>query len=772
MRVYDIRNGRGQYSFDTSQKTNARFGITPCEKRRHQTVGLIGLFLIIALLWRLPGTQDESAFPVLLGYIGPGAGIALVGSFLAVLGALFSAFLALLTWPIRWLWRAVRSRRALARARTKRVVILGLDGLDPDLVDDFLQQGLLTNLAQLREQGSYRRLGTTWPPLSPVAWSSFSTGTNPGKHNIFDFISRNPANYRPSISSVHIGRPRREIRLGRYRLPLTSPPINALRKSKPFWNVLGEAGIFSSVLRVPITFPADRFHGVQLSAMCVPDLRGTQGTFCYFTETGDAGATADGDVGGERVNVQRHGQVVTGALPGPQNSMRDDAIETSAPFKVVCTNGDSAVLHIAGTQVPLKLNQYTDWVHVSFRMAPGLKVKGVCRFRLKQLDPSFEMYCTPINIAPDKPVMPISHPKVFSIYLAKLLGTFSTLGLAEDTWSLSEGVNDEEAFLTQAYDIHEERKLMFFDSLQRVPRGMVTCVFDAPDRIQHMFWRFRDHGHPALRGNGNGNGKQVEAHRNTIRDMYVKMDQLVGRTMKAVGPDTALFVMSDHGFKSFRRGIDLNAWLLANGYFFLKGGARSSEKTYLGEVDWSRTRAYAIGLAGIFINQHGRESQGIVQAGDEKRQLVQELCEKLTGLRDEQCDQEAIHQAVSSHSVYTGPYVDAAPDLILGYNAGYRVSWDSAVGKCGSEIISDNTKAWSGDHCIHPDLVPGILFSNLKLRSGPARIIDLCQPHWIYWEWTSLTTWRARPCTSDFHATQRVFDDDGGRQRGSTSGLV
>ena len=202
-----------------------------------------------------------------------------------MLVALFSAFLAVLTWPLRWAWRAFRNRRALAKAKVRRVVILGLDGLDPDLVEELLEAGELPNLAGLKEQGSYKRLATTWPPLSPVAWSSFSTGTNPGKHNIFDFISRNKATYGPLMSSVQIGRPRRTLKLGKLLIPLSSTPITGLRKSKPFWNVLGEAGIFSSVLRVPITFPPDRFHGVQLSAMCVPDLRGTQGTFCFFSES-------------------------------------------------------------------------------------------------------------------------------------------------------------------------------------------------------------------------------------------------------------------------------------------------------------------------------------------------------------------------------------------------------------------------------------------------------------------------------------------------------
>ena len=689
--------------------------------RRHPRTAPVILIVLVCSLMLLPTGQPTATEGQQFAYIGPGAGIALVGSFLAVLFALVSAMFALLTWPLRWIYRAIRSRRALAKAKKKRVVILGLDGLDPDLVEEFLAEGLLPNLARLKEQGSYRRLQTTWPPLSPVAWSSFSTGTNPGKHNIFDFIARDPATYRPAISSVQIGQPRRVLKFGGYQFPLSSTPIHGLRKSKPFWNVLGEAGIFSSVLRVPITFPPDRFHGVQLSAMCVPDLRGTQGTFNYFVEKGESGATADGDVGGEKIIVERQGKVITGKIPGPINPIRTDQKETTVPFRANIINDNECELEFGGKKHRLKCEAYSEWLKIDFKMGFGVKVQGICRFMLKRTNPDFEMYCTPINISPEKPVMPISHPKVFSIYLAKLFGSFSTLGMAEDTWSLSEGVNDEDEFLTQAYDIDEERKQMFFDSLKRVRSGMVACVFDAPDRIQHMFWRFREANHPAIPDDQN----TIQRHQDTIKDLYCRMDKLVGETQAAVDENTALFVMSDHGFKSFQRGVDLNAWLLHNGYLSLKNDAKVSQKTYLSDVDWSRTRAYAIGLAGIFINLKDREAKGIVNNGSEKTALVKELCGKLSGLHDEHRDTIAIHEAVSSSSVYKGPYVDSAPDIIIGYTNGYRVSWDAAVGKCSDSIISDNKKAWSGDHCIHPDLVPGILFSNLKLEKSVANIIDL-----------------------------------------------
>ena len=651
-------------------------------------------------------------------YIGPGAGIALVGSFLVVLLTFLTALLTIFTWPVRRVWRMLRGQRALRHARVQRVVVLGLDGLEPTLVDQYLEQGQLPNLAKLREQGCYQRLGTTWPPLSPVAWSSFATGTNPGKHNIYDFIARNPETYLPAISSVRIGKPRRTLRLGRFVLPLSKPEMTLLRKSKPFWSVLGDAGIFSAVLRVPITFPPDRFHGVQLSAMCVPDLLGTQGTFLYYSEGGTAERTKEGDAGGDHIIVERDGNVIRSFLRGPANPLDQDQAELRIPFTVVeGVRGTDAILKVKGQQVPLELNKYSPWVRFSYRAAPGVSIRGIARFLLKRFHGGFEMYSTPVQIDPDRPVMPISHPAVYSNYLARQLGTFSTLGLAEDTWSLSEGVLSEDAFLQQAYHIHEERIAMFRDALGTVRRGLVVCVFDAPDRIQHMFWKFLDDDHPALRGRDN-------THRHTIANMYTHMDDLVGETMRRIGPDDTLLVMSDHGFKPFRRCVDLNTWLLEQGYLALHEGRRS-EQNYLREVDWSRTRAYVLGLAGIYVNQTGRESQGIVDAGHEKLELVAEISAALSGLVDTETGQIAIREVIPSSQAYDGPYVDAAPDMVVGYCGGYRVSWDSAVGKVSGQVFTDNVKAWSGDHCIHPDLVPGVLFSNRKLDQRPADIRDL-----------------------------------------------
>jgi hypothetical protein len=298
--------------------------------------------LLIAHLW-LTGAGEPQE-PIHQAYIGPGAGIALLGSFFAVFSAFLSAFFFVISWPIRFVWRGMRGGRPFAKARTKRVVVLGLDGLEPTLTEQMLDDGRLPNLARLREMGTYTRLGTTCPPLSPVAWSSFSTGTNPGKHNIYDFISRNPATYSPTQSSVHVRDSKRKLKVGSYLIPLSKPEITGLRKSKPFWNVLGERGIFSAVVRVPITFPPDRFRGVQLSAMCVPDLRGTHGMFSYFTENGRTGSTTEGEVGGDVIAVERAGDTVRSFLPGPDNTLRVGQPQLRLPFRVVAGRNGSPTL--------------------------------------------------------------------------------------------------------------------------------------------------------------------------------------------------------------------------------------------------------------------------------------------------------------------------------------------------------------------------------------------------------------------------------------------
>ena len=649
-----------------------------------------------------------------LAYIGPGAGMAFLGSFLILAVALGLALLSLLTWPFRFALLWLKRLRRGVRAKVRRVVVVGLDGLDPGRVRTLMQAGRLPNFQRLGEQGTFTDLGTTLPPISPVAWSTFMTGVNPGKHNIFDFLNRDLRTYCPELSSARVTAGKSSNLLA--ALGLGSGPVRMLRKSQPFWKILGEHGVFSTILRVPITFPPERFFGLSLSAMCTPDLRGTQGSYTLFST--DA-ADCENALGGLRVHVTRTAHRISSRLTGPPNLPGKSPADLDVPFTLdIDPSEQRATLRICGQTIPLKLAEYSGWVRLTFRAGFFQTVRGLCRFRIEQLTPHVRIYVTPVNIDPERPALPISHPLYYSIYLAKLHDAFATLGLAEDTWGLNTGAIDEDAFLEQAYSIHAEREAMFFEALRRTRSGLCACVFDASDRIQHMFYRFTTPDHPCRPT------PDETRHAGVIDEMYERMDALVGRVQQAIGPETVLLVLSDHGFCDFSRAVHLNAWLRDEGYLALEPGSSGGE--YLAGVDWSRTRAYAFGLAGIYINQKGRESQGIVAAGDEGATLRAEISEKLRRLTDpERNNGPAIREVYDSRSCYSGPYAENGPDLVIGYHPGYRAGWDTAVGRTSGVTLSDNTRRWSGDHCVDPAVVPGVLFCNRKLRHKECSILDL-----------------------------------------------
>ena len=655
-----------------------------------------------------PSSQGDST----LAYIGPGAGFAFLGSFLSLLAGFVLSVGSLLLWPFRMLLRVLRRRKGFRHARIRKLIFLGLDGLDPRLTERFMAEGKLPNFSRLKQQGGYRKLRTTFPSLSPVAWSTFATGVNPAKHNIFDFLNRSLESYLPELSSARVGRPRRLLKFGRWRVPLSRPSTELRRKSQPFWKLLGEHDIGSTILRVPITFPPEKFNGRLLSAMCTPDLRGTQGSFSYFTTRLQA-ATFEG---GSRYPLRRAGDRLEGHIEGPENQLQEGSGPLKIPFTVSTPNGsDTTAITIQGETFKLRAGEYSPWIRLRFRAGLGVSVTGIARLLVTEVAPEFSMYLTPIQIDPEKPALPISHPSYYAVYLAKLFGSFSTLGMAEDTWALNEGVIDEDAFLSQAYLTMAEREQMFEDALEKTRRGVVACVFDTSDRVQHMFYRYLDG-----RAGGNGDGK----HLRTIEGLYQQMDRLVGKTLNHVDNETVLFVLSDHGFCSFRRGINLNSWLHQNGYLALKVGATASE-AYFQDVDWGRTRAYTLGLGGLYLNLKGRESEGTVSPGAEAKALKQELIERLSGLPDPETGEAGIRVVYSTSALYKGPYLQEAPDLIVGYNEGYRTSWGAAVGKVTADVFEDNVKAWSGDHCVDPTLVPGVLFCNRPFDAPDPGIEDL-----------------------------------------------
>ena len=665
--------------------------------------------LALALLALLGSATPASA------YIGPGAGFALMSSAFVLVTTIIVVLVTLLAWPFRALWRLLTSP-APPKAAITRLIVMGLDGQDPKLTDQFMREGILPNFSALASTGSYRRLKTTFPSVSPVAWSSFSTGSHPARHNIFDFLDRDRRTYLPMLSSAHIGKIDRFLKIGRYRIPLRKPELRLLRKSKPFWTILGEYRIWSTVLRVPITFPPDNFYGAELSAMCVPDLLGTQGTFLLYTTRPQGLAFKEG---GLRFTVAIDNDCVTARLQGPDNAFVDGTPPLTLPLRVRLDREARQVhVEVGSHKVTLPVGTLSDWIPLAFSALPGVTVKGLTRLLVTELGEHFSLYVSPINLDPDAPAMPISHPSYYATYLAKRVGPFATLGLAEDTWALNEGVTDDGTFLQQTYDIDRERESMFFASLDRLRRGCLVCVFDATDRIQHMFWRDLDPGHPA------GRGREQAPHRDAIRELYRHNDAMVGRVRERMRDGDVLMVISDHGFSSFRRGVNLNQWLLREGYLTLKPGTDGSTE-WLRDVDWTATRAYALGLTGMFLNLHGREANGIVAPGADAAALKAEIMAKLRNLADTDKAAVGVNEAFDTTALYSGPYLENAPDLIIGYNAGYRTSWDCATGMVSGPVFEDNLKPWSGDHCIDPRLVPGVFFCNRPVTTKEPSLIDI-----------------------------------------------
>lgn len=375
-------------------------------------------------------------------YVGPGAGFAFLGSLLSLVSAVLAGIASVLLWPFRIAWLTLRRPQG---TRGRKAIFLGFEGLGPVVTERMMAEGKLPNLARLREMGSYRRLRSTFPALSSVAWSTFATGANPAKHGVFD-----------------------------------AAPAER-RKIDSFWKILGRHAVRSTILWVPGATVPEAFHGRELAA-------------------------------------------------GPEGR---------------------------------------------------------------------------------------SYPRYYSRYLAKLFGSFA-------------------------------REPIFLDALEKTRRGVLACVFELTEPL------------------------------------YENADRIVGEALAHIDRDAALFVISDHGVRAVQRTVDLNGWLIREGYLALEAGS--------GSIDWTRTRAYARGRAGVYLNLRGREANGIVDPG-EASLLRTELARKLLGLRDETTGEVAIQSAYPASDLYQGPHLNAAPDVVIS----------------------------SPD----PALVPGVLFSNLKITVDDPGIEDM-----------------------------------------------
>ncbi len=592
-----------------------------------------------------------------------------------------------------------------------KVVVIGLDGLEPTIVDQMLEAGELPNLARLRISGGYSRVATTWPAQTPVAWSTFATGVNPGGHGIFDFLRRDPKTYSPDLG------------LNRYeqKSAFLPPKVVNMRRGKTIWDVLSAAGIPSAVVRCPCTYPPETLKGRLLAGMGVPDVRGGLGTATFYTTAADVTARESEQV--VRLEPKGARGELASHIVGPRNPKTKDDLRVSVTFEV--DRGARAVtLRSEGRPAALVLNEgvWSDWLAVKFKAGLLQSIAGVVRFLLVRMEPELEIYASPVNYDPTAPAFPISHPWEYSTELSKAMGTYYTAGMVEDHTGLSNERFSEEAYLAQCDSVMRERERMLQLEMDRFREGFLYCLFDTPDRVQHMFWRFGEAGHPANRED-DARRREMAA---VIREHYRTCDAVIGRVLEQIGNDALLIVLSDHGFNSFQRGVHLNAWLLQNGYLTLKGGVSPGHEAgeFFKHVDWGRTRAYALGIGSVYLNVKGREAEGVVDPAQSDA-LATEIAACLTGLSDPSRNAQAVRTVATKRAIYSGAYADEAPDLVVGFAAGYRASWTTALGGIPAELFEDNVKKWGGDHIIDPALVPGVLFMNRPFDGASARLVDL-----------------------------------------------
>lgn len=604
-----------------------------------------------------------------------------------------------------------------SEAVKKKVLVLGFDGMDPKILRRLVDEGKLPNFGRLIETGDFKPLGTSVPPQSPVAWSNFTTGMNPGGHGVFDFIHRDPETMAPYLSTSKTEAPERTVKIGSWVIPLSAGKVSLLRHGKAFWEYLEAEKIPTTVFRVPANFPTveSDMPVYQLSGMGTPDIQGTYGTFSYYTGEQTAREGGDEISGGRIFPVRVVDNKVKAQLLGPKNTLKEENTQTTADFTVfVDPENPVAKIAVQDQQIILKQGEWSEWVTVNFDIIPFFQsVSGIARFYLKEVHPDFKMYVTPINIDPAAPALPISTPEDYSKKLAKAIGPFYTQGIPEDSKALSEGVLDDGEFFQQANIVLGEELKMYEHELNRFKSGLLFFYFGRTDQLAHMFWRTMDPNHPAY--------DPKSKFRRVIEQTYIDMDQVLGKALKKVDDNTTLIVLSDHGFAPFYRAFNLNTWLKNEGYASLTD---DTEGDFFQNVDWGRTRAYGAGFNGLYVNLDGREVSGIVQPW-EKDELLDEISKKLLAVRDPKTGERVITKIYRADDEYSGSYVKDGPDLIVGYNSGYRASWETVLGKFPKQLLRDNDEKWSGDHLIEAALVPGVLLSNKKIKSENPALYDL-----------------------------------------------
>lgn len=593
------------------------------------------------------------------------------------------------------------------RTRTvRRVIVLGIDGMDHFLLRSFMNEGVMPNACRLASLGGLSRMATSNPPQSPVAWSSFITGHGPEVHGIFDFIHRDPETRIPYLSTSRVVEPEKVLSIGDWRLPLSGARVELLRRGEPFWKTLTDQGVPVSMIKLPVDFPPDPCGARMLSGLGTPDLRGSQGSFTFFTD--DARSITDDTSGGVVVPVRDYGDGrYSCTIRGPQNSMRADSPTMEITADVwVDRNADAARIDIQGRSTMLAAGEWSRWIELRFDAIPHLSsVRGIARFYVKEITPRLKLYMTPINIDPMDPALPICSPSGLSSDLAREAGRFYTQGFPEDTKALSRGVLDDEEYLQQAWIVLQERLALFEHEIERFREGLLFLYFGSLDLNIHMFYRALDPASPL-------HDSTDPRFKGSVRELYATMDGVIGRAMDAMDGNTELLVMSDHGFAPFNRSFNLNTWLAEEGYAAISS-PQSRSRDMFEALDWSGTAAYGLGLNSLYLNLSGRERGGTVQA-DQAPALLERLKSDLESVTDPASGRRVISCAYIASRVFPGPLPPYAPDMIIGYARGFRASWETTLGSFPDEVVTDNLDPWSGTHCIVPSAVPCVLLSSRR----------------------------------------------------------
>ncbi|MBK8286760.1 MAG: alkaline phosphatase family protein [Ahniella sp.] len=531
-----------------------------------------------------------------------------------------------------------------------------------------------------------------------MAWSSFATGLNPGGHGIFDFLHRDTSDYSIDFSIAEQLPPETISLLG-MEIPTSDGALVNRRQGQPFWLKAEHEGLRVAAMRVPVTYPVDPITHM-LAGMGVPDLLGTQGTYTLIANHRIAAAESGGRV--LMVRTSPDGSVQT-ELEGPNSPSSGKPMTVPVHIRA---DGDGVRLKLDGQEIALKPQQWSEWLTVRFRFLGLGSVDGMVRARLVSGFPRMRLYLTPIHVDPRSPALPISAPAHDAEHLAETIGVFHTLGMPEETWSMNQDHLDEAAWLDSVKTTLAEGEAMLKHRLAANDSDIIIETFVQPDRVSHMFWRGRDTGHPL-------HAESSDLARSAIDWIYGEADRIVGETRAALAPEDRLILLSDHGFSDYRRSAQVNRWLLEQGFLTLKPGARESGPLFA-EVDWTQTRAYAMGLNGIYVNQVGREAQGIVKAED-KAALLADIAARITTCQDPEHQQQVVLRASLATDAYQGASSGDAPDLIVGFNRGYRASWQTSLGGVPAVLVEDNLQKWSGDHCVAPELVPGVLLTSFPL---------------------------------------------------------